>query len=102
MTLLYKPHTVHTIAEVNALALADRQQNGAYVIAEGTLCTWNLPYATRNERPGHWFHEDGLLSDGDEASPDSAVRHAASLVIAAFSAGTDGLGVGGRQCTSWF
>ena len=50
MTIIYIRHDVTTLAEVNALALTDRQQNDAIVLSStGHTCAWSLPYATRNE-----------------------------------------------------
>lgn len=68
MTTLYKRHDVTTVAEVNALALTDRQQNDAYVICDGEICTWHLPYAVRNEKPGNWLYDYGEILDGDKAT----------------------------------
>ena len=72
MTTIYVRHDVTTIAEVNALALTDRQQNDAIVLSStGHTCAWSLPYATRNEGVGRWEYDyDGVgydyLEDGDK------------------------------------
>ena len=72
MTIIYIRHDVTTLAEVNALALADRQQNDAIVLSStGHTCAWSLPYATRNEGVGRWEYDyDGVgydcLEDGDK------------------------------------
>ena len=72
MTTIYVRHDVTTLAEVNALALTDRQQNDAIVLSNtGYTCAWSLPYATRNEGVGRWEYDyDGVgydyLEDGDK------------------------------------
>ena len=72
MTIIYIRHDVTTLAEVNALALTDRQQNDAIVLSEdGYTCAWSLPYQTRNEGVGRWeYGFDGVgydyLEDGDK------------------------------------
>ena len=73
MTTLYKRHDVTTIAEVNALALSDKQENGSIVLGPyNETCSWVLPYAVHNEpiTAGYWSYQDGyggdLLRDGDE------------------------------------
>ena len=72
MTIIYIRHDVTTLAEVNALALTDRQQNDAIVLSStGYTCAWSLPYATRNEGAGRWEYDyDGVgydcLEDGDK------------------------------------
>ena len=75
MTTIYVRHDVTTIAEVNALALTDNQENGAFVLGPyGEGCTWSLPYRLRNEpnETGHWSYQDGYggdhLRDGDKAT----------------------------------
>lgn len=74
MTTIYVRHDVTTVAEVNALALTDRQQNDAIVLSStGCTCAWSLPYATRNEGVGRWEYDyDGVghdyLEDGDEVT----------------------------------
>ena len=72
MTIIYIRHDVTTLAEVNALALTDGQQNDAIVLSStGYTCAWSLPYATRNEGVGRWEYDyDGVgydcLEDGDK------------------------------------
>ena len=72
MTIIYIRHDVTTLAEVNTLALTDRQQNDAIVLSStGHTCAWSLPYATRNEGVGRWEYDyDGVgydrLEDGDK------------------------------------
>ena len=73
MTTLYKRHDVTTIAEVNALALSDKQENGSLVLGPSNeTCSWVLPYAVHNEpiTTGYWSYQDGYggdqLRDGDE------------------------------------
>lgn len=61
---IYVPHECKTLEEVNALALTDRQENGAYVISPtGELCQWSLPYAVRNDGEGYWSYQDGYGGD---------------------------------------
>ena len=73
MTTLYKRHDVTTIAEVNTLALSDKQENGSIVLGPSNeTCSWVLPYAVHNEpiTTGYWSYQDGYggdqLRDGDE------------------------------------
>ena len=73
MTTLYKRHDVTTIAEVNTLALSDKQENGSIVLGPSNeTCSWVLPYAVHNEpiTAGYWSYQDGyggdVLRDGDE------------------------------------
>ncbi|MGO2819449.1 MAG: hypothetical protein ACTIA5_01520 [Brachybacterium tyrofermentans] len=74
MTTIYIRHDVTTIAEVNALALTDRQPNDAIVLSDtGFTCAWTLPYRTRNEGVGRWDYDyDGVghdsLDDGDKVT----------------------------------
>ena len=75
MTTLYRRHDVTTIAEVNALALSDNQENGALVLGPySEACSWILPYAIRNEpaTTGYWSYQDGYggdqLRDGDDVT----------------------------------
>lgn len=74
MSIIYVPHEVTTLAEVNALALTDRQQNDAIVLSDtGFVCAWTLPYRTRNEGVGRWEYDyDGVsfdsLDDGDKVT----------------------------------
>lgn len=59
---LFRRHECKTLEEVNALALTDGQENGAYVISpDGELCWWYVPYAQRNEPTieGEWSYQDG-------------------------------------------
>ena len=62
----YRRHECTTLEEVNALALTDGQENGAFVISPtGELCWWSKSYAQRNEPSieGHWSYQDGYGGD---------------------------------------
>ena len=66
MSTIYRRHECTTLEEVNALALTDGQENGAYVISPtGELCWWSKSYAVRNEPTveGDWSYQDGYGGD---------------------------------------
>ena len=69
MTNLYKRHEVNTLAEVDALALVNGEENGAYVLSEyGGLCN----YVTFPDGDSWWSYDDSMggshLYDGESVT----------------------------------
>ena len=59
---LFRRHECTTLEEVNALALTDGQENGAFVISPtGELCWPSVSYAGIPERA--WSYQDGYGGD---------------------------------------
>lgn len=59
MSTIYRRHECTTLEEVNALALTDGEENGAYVFAP----TGEQSYWYAGDRGGHWSYEDGYGGD---------------------------------------
>lgn len=59
MSAIYRRHECTTLEEVNALALTDGEENGAYVFAP----TGEQSYWYAEDQGGHWSYEDGYGGD---------------------------------------
>ena len=59
MSTIYREHECTTLEEVNALALTDGEENGAYVFAP----TGEQSYWYAEGQSGHWSYEDGYGGD---------------------------------------
>lgn len=59
MSTIYRRHECTTLEEVNALALTDGEENGAYVFSP----TGEQAYWYAEDRGGQWSYEDGYGGD---------------------------------------